>query len=325
MKKRFNLVYLLVGVVALSACGVSGAGADEEGEDSTESSVVNIGFQKFGTLNLLKEEGTLEERLADLKIDVEWTEFPAGPQLLEALNVGSLDFGHTGEAPPIFAQAADAELVYAGNAPASPKSEAIVIPEDSAITSVEELKGKKVALNKGSNVHYLLVKALEEANLTLDDIEVAYLPPADARTAFERGDVDAWVIWDPFLGAAEEDLNAKILRDGEGIVANREFLLAERSFAEEHADVVDIIFEELDEVERKVEADQPEAAAFFSPLIGVEEGVLEKVLQRREYGVTKVTDDVLAEQQVIADTFYELDLIPKELDIRDAVVEEVTN
>ena len=75
---------------------------------------LRIGYQKYGTLVLLKERGTLEKRLAPAGYEVSWTEFPAGPQLLEALNVGAIDFGTTGEAPPIFAQAAGAPLVYVG-------------------------------------------------------------------------------------------------------------------------------------------------------------------------------------------------------------------
>src|SRR5205085_10954807 len=103
---------------------------------------VRIGFQKYGTLTLLKGRGTLEQRLLEKNITVKWTEFPAGPVLLEGLNVGSIDFGTVGEAPPIFAQAAGAELIYVGNEPASPASEAIVVPKGSTLRSLAGLKGK---------------------------------------------------------------------------------------------------------------------------------------------------------------------------------------
>jgi ABC-type nitrate/sulfonate/bicarbonate transport system substrate-binding protein len=159
--------------------------------------VLRIGYQKYGTLVLLKARGSLEKRLAPLHVEVKWTEFPAGPQLLEGLNVGSIDFGTVGEAPPIFAQAAGADLVYVGNEPEASTAEAIVVPKDSPIKTVAELKGKKVALNKGSNVHYLLVKLLEKAGVKYSDIDTIFLTPADGRAAFERGSVDAWVIWEP--------------------------------------------------------------------------------------------------------------------------------
>jgi ABC-type nitrate/sulfonate/bicarbonate transport system substrate-binding protein len=128
--------------------------------------VIRIGFQEYGNLVLLKGKGDLERRLAPLGFQVAWTEFPAGPPLLEAINAGAIDFGSVGEAPPIFAQAAGTPFVYVAHEPPAPKGEAILVPKDSKITSVSDLKGKRVALNKGSNVHYLLVRALEAKDNT---------------------------------------------------------------------------------------------------------------------------------------------------------------
>src|SRR5579871_4831937 len=214
---------------------------------------IRIGFQKYGTLVLLKTKGLLEEKLKPLGWSVEWTEFPAGPQLLEALNVGAIDFGTTGEAPPIFAQAAGAPLVYVGYEPPAPKGEAILVPQDSPLKSVADLKGRTVALNKGSNVHYLLVKLLERAGVKYTDIKTSFLAPADARAAFERGAVDAWVIWDPFLAAAEAATGARQLADGTDLVANHQFYLASRAFNEAHPDVIKLAFDALGEVDKWVE------------------------------------------------------------------------
>lgn len=121
---------------------------------------VNIGFQKANIFALLKYRGTLDQEFKKQGIAVHWIEFPAGPQMLEGLNIGSIDLAATGDAPPTFAQAAQADLVYLGHSPANPKTEAIVVPADSPIKSVADLKGKRVALNKGSDVNYLLVTAL---------------------------------------------------------------------------------------------------------------------------------------------------------------------
>src|ERR1700727_2380815 len=164
--------------------------------------VIRIGYQKYGTLVLLKARGGLEKRLAPLHVQVKWNEFPAGPQLLEGLNVGSIDFGTAGEAPPIFAQAAGADLVYVGNEPPASAGEAIIVPNNSPIKSLGELRGKKVALNKGSNVHYLLVKLLEKGGVKYSEIDPIYLTPADARAAFERGSGDPWGIWELFFPGA---------------------------------------------------------------------------------------------------------------------------
>jgi sulfonate transport system substrate-binding protein len=279
---------------------------------------VRIGYQKYGTLTLLKGRGTLEKRLLEKNIAVKWTEFPAGPQLLEGLNVGSIDFGTVGEAPPIFAQAAGANLVYVGNEPPSPGSEAIVVPKGSTLRSLADLKGKKIALNKGSNVHFLLVKALEKAGIAYADIQPVYLPPADARAAFERGAVDAWVIWDPFLAAAEKQLGARVLVDGKGLVANHQFYLAARGFAEQHPELVRILLDELAKVDEWGRTHQQEVSTILAAQTGLPADVVALAAQRYAYGVKPVTPEVLKAQQNIADAFHSLKLIPKPIVVRDA-------
>src|ERR1700678_2911459 len=137
--------------------------------------VVRIGYQKYGTLVLLKARGSLEKRLAPMHVEVKWTEFPAGPQLLEGLNVGAIDFGIAGEAPPIFAQAAGADLVYVGSEPPASAGEAILVPKDSPIKTVAELKGKRRPQNKGLNVHFMLVKLLEQAGVQYKQIDTIFL------------------------------------------------------------------------------------------------------------------------------------------------------
>ncbi len=279
---------------------------------------VRIGYQKYGTLTLLKGRGTLEQRLAAKGVTVKWTEFPAGPVLLEGLNVGSIDFGTVGEAPPIFAQAAGANLVYVGHEPPSPASEAIVVPKASTLRSLADLKGKKIALNKGSNVHYLLVKALEKAGVAYTDVQTVFLPPADARAAFERGAVDAWAIWDPFLAAAETQLGARVLSDGTGLVSNHQFYLASRPYAEKNAETVAIVLDELAKVDAWGSAHIAEVAAILAKQTGLEPAVLEKAARRYSYGVKAVSPAVIAEQQKIADVFTRLKLIPGPIVVKDA-------
>ena len=286
--------------------------------------VIRIGYRKYGTLVLLKARGSLERRLAPLHVEVEWTEFPAGPQLLEGLNVGSIDFGTAGEAPPIFAQAAGADLVYVGNEPPASAGEAILVPKDSPIKTVAELKGKKVALNKGSNVHFLLVKLLEKAGVQYKDVDTVFLTPADARAAFARGSVDAWAIWEPFLAAAQRQTSALILADGNGVVSNHQFFLAARSYARKRADVIAIIIDELGKVDEWAKTDTKAAAAALQPQIGLDQATLELALSRGGYGVTPVDDVVLAEQQRIADTFYDLKLIPKRINVHDATLQRTS-
>lgn len=282
---------------------------------------LRIGYQKAGSLFvLLKSQGTLEKKLAPLGVSVKWVEFPAGPQLLEGLNVGSIDVGYTGEAPPIFAQAAGAKFAYIGYDPASPEAEALIVPKGSGLKSVADLKGKKIALNKGSNVHFFLVKLLEKNGLKYSDIQPVFLAPADARAAFEKGAVDAWVIWDPFLAAAEKQVGARILADAKGVVPNYAFYLAERGYVERHADVVKALFEELVSQGRYLKDQPAKAAATIAPLQGLSADVVELNLRRYKYSVAPLTDEVVTQQQKIADTFAELKLIPKPIVVRDAAL-----
>lgn len=313
--------------VAFSACSASQStnatapdstsAKDAAATQNVESKVVRVGYQKFGTLNILKAKGNLEQRLKGQGISVQWTQFPAGPQLLEALNAGSIDFGHTGEAPPVFAQAAGAPLVYVANQTPNPKAEAILVRKDSSIQSVKDLKGKKVALNKGSNVHFFLVQALKEAGVKYDEIQPVFLPPADARAAFERGTVDAWAIWDPFFTAARRATEARVIRDAEGLAANREFYLAAKPFTEKHSEELKAILEEIGKADAWAKANVKEAAAQLSPQLGIEVPVLEEVLERRPSGVQAIKPDVVAYQQQVADTFLQLGLLPKAVKVQE--------
>lgn len=281
---------------------------------------LRIGYQKSATtLVLLKGAGSLEKRLASQGVGVKWTEFPGGPQLLEGLNVGSVDFGFTGETPPVFAQAAGASLVYVANEPASPTAEAILVPQHSPLKSVVDLKGKKVALNKGSNVHYLLVRALEDAGLKYSDITPVYLPPADARAAFENGSVDAWVIWDPFSAAAEHQIHARVLRDGRGIVNNYQFYLATRNFASQHPKVIAALIDEIRLIGSKATQDPQAVTRQIAPLLGLPEDITQVAVERQGYDARFISPEVIASQQRIADTFTALKIIPRQLDIRQSV------
>lgn len=273
--------------------------------------LIRIGYQKYGNLILLKGTGDLEKKLAPLGVKVRWTEFPSGPPLLEAINAGAIDFGHAGEAPPIFAQAASADFLYVAHEPPAPQGEAVLVPKTSPIRSVADLKGKKIALNKGSNVHYLLVKVLEQAGIKYSEIEPVFLAPADARAAFERGAVDAWAIWDPFQAAAEVSIGARTLADGAGLVANHQFYLARKAFTDANPQAIDAVLASLAEFDRWAEGNTDAIAQQLSAGIGIPAPVLEIALRRQTYGIKPLAEDVVAEQQRIADAFYGLGLLPK--------------
>lgn len=284
---------------------------------TSTGAVLRVGHQK-GWLSIIKARGTLEQRLAPLGVKVTWTEFNAGPVQLEALNVGSIDFGDVGEAPPIFAQAAGAPLVYAGATVPRPALEAVIVPSGSAIRSVADLKGKRVAYNKGSNVHYFLVKLLEKHGLKYADVQSVFLAPADARAAFEKGAVDAWLIWDPFLAAAQKTLQARVLADANGVANNRYYYFSSRDYATRNPDVLRIAIEEINRIDTWVSHNKAAAAAELAGVLGLDKEITTLYVERVRFGTAPVTRDILAEQQEIADTFHALKLIPKKLNLLHA-------
>ncbi|CAJ0707067.1 Putative aliphatic sulfonates-binding protein [Ralstonia edaphis] len=307
--RRRWLAALLGAGLALSA-GLTQA-ADPAG-------TVRVGFQKAGLLAVLKAQGSLDKPLAELGYKVEWKEFPAGPQLLEALNTGSIDFGYTGAPPAVFAQAAGARLVYVGAEPGGKTNEALFVLDSSPAHSVADLKGKRIALQKGSSSNYLLVQLLRRANLTVPDIQPIYLPPAEARAAFESGAVDAWVVWDPYYALAQKALKTRTLGDfSELPVFN--FYEATPEFVKTHPRAVNAILAQLRTAGLWVNQHPQETAALLAPKLGIEQPVVETWLRRVPYGVTPVTPQIVASQQQIADLFLQQKLIPKPVNVQSAV------
>lgn len=279
---------------------------------------VRVGFQKYGVLVLLKGKGLLEERLAPLGYTVKWAEFAAGPQMLEALNAGAIDIAQTGEAPPIFAQAASPRLTYIAFEPPAPKGEAILVPKESPIQSLADLRGRKIALNKGSNVHYLLVRALESAGVGYDEVTPTFLTPADARAAFASGAVDAWAIWDPFQASAEQTLDARELANAEGLAPNYQFYLGDRDFVDANPEAIDALIAAIGEIDTWIAGNPRAAAEELAPSTGIPAEALELALSRQSFGVELLTPEVVADQQRVADTFAALGLLPRPVRIEDA-------
>jgi len=311
---RRRTILFLLAILALLAAVLTWQTARAAG--STE---IRIGWQKGSDLAVIKARGAFENTLKQRGIAVQWVEFPAGPQMLEALNVGGVDLGVVGETPPVFAQAANAGLLYVGAEPSAPLAEALLVPKSSTIRSLADLKGKRVVLNRGSNVHYLLVQLLAKAHLNYGDIKVAYLAPSDAFAAFQRGDADAWAIWDPYAAAAIHQLGARVLADATGVANNYQFYIAARSFAQARPGVLKSVIAEVNEESLWVGQHPKEAARILAAQTGLPPGVVELALGHYRYGVVPVDAAIVASQQRIADTFYRLKLIPKPIDVASAV------
>ena len=284
--------------------------------------VIRIGFQKSSTLfTVLKARGEFEKGLEKFGVKVQWSEFTSGLPLLEALNVGGIDLtADVADTVPVFAQAAGAKLVYVAQEAPSPTAQGIVVPANSPIRSVAELKGKKVGFAKAAGVHYLLIKSLERAGLKFSDIQPAYLAPADGRAAFERGSIDAWVVWDPFLAAVERQANARRLSDGADIAQYQRYYLASEAFSKARPDVLAYVFDQLQATGKWVKANPGKAAELLAPVWGLDAATIEQANGRRSYQVRAATAENLSEQQQIADAFLAEGLLPKKVNATDVTI-----
>jgi sulfonate transport system substrate-binding protein len=191
---------------------------------------IRIGYQKNGVLVITRQQAALEQHFAPQGIDVKWVEFSSGPPMLEAMNVGSVDYGAVGDSPPVFAQSAGANLVYAAGE-SSTNGQGILVQANSPIRTIADLKGKRVGFTKGSSAHNIVVQTLEKANLTYADITPVYLTPPDAGPAFANGSIDAWAIWDPYFAIGETKQNGRILVHASEITRTNSFYIANRDFA----------------------------------------------------------------------------------------------
>ena len=285
-----------------------------EAPRSARQTRVRLGYHKFGVLTVVKALGSFESLLAAKGIQVEWCEFPAGPEVATAIQAGDIALGVVGDCPSVFTQAHAASFVYVAAEAPAPEAEAIIVHEDSDIRSVSDLRGRSIALKRGSNVHYLLIRALEEAGLGLDDVRLSFAVPEKAKAAFESRHVDAWVIWDPLLSSIQDTARARVLRDGQGLTLNSAYYLANRDFADQQPQLVD---ELLLHAVKAVEWAKSNTA-LVSELVSAQLNISSRAIAswlKRHPSTGPLTPELVASQQQIADTLYRLQLLPQPLEV----------
>src|SRR3984893_6492249 len=309
MKRReFLKLSLGTAAAALSARANADNGVKE----------IRVGYQKNGVLVIARQQSTLENHFKPLGIEVKWVEFSSGPPMMEAMNVGSIDYGAVGDSPPVFAQAAGAAIVYAAGQPVT-NGQGILVPPNSAIRTIAELKGKRVGFTKGSSAHNVVVQTLEKAGLTYADITPVYLTPPDAGPAFANGSIDAWSIWDPYFAMGETKQNGRILVNASEITKSNSFYVANRDFARNHGPVLQQIVDVTTSAANWAETHRDEVARSLSAITGIPLDIQTIAANRASLAVEPITDDVIATQQGVADSFFKLGLIPKQIAIRDIV------
>ncbi|WP_083636190.1 aliphatic sulfonate ABC transporter substrate-binding protein [Bradyrhizobium sp. AS23.2] len=280
---------------------------------------IRIGTQKGGFFPAVRQRQTLENAFRPLGIEIKWIDFQFGPPLLEAINVGSVDFGFVGDTPPIFAQAGGAKIRYVAAVKSEGDNQAIIVPKDSPIKTLADLKGKRVAFGKGSSAHNLLVAALEKAGLSWSDIAPAPLAPADATAAFVKGSVDAWSIWDPYLALAELKESARVLVFDKDVHKPNAYYIANTDFVEKYPALVAKLNTTSASEGVWAESHHEDVAKAQAEATGVDIQAVRRFVNRSTYSVVPLDAEVVKRQQAVADRFARLGLIPKPVNVSDIV------
>jgi sulfonate transport system substrate-binding protein len=309
--QRRDFLKLSAGTAALAALGAPAIaqGAPKE---------IRIGYQKNGVLVITRQRANLEKHFSSQGIEVKWVEFSSGPPMMEAMNVGSVDYGAVGDSPPVFAQAAGAAIVYAAGQPIT-NGQGILVPRDSPIRTIAELKGRRIGFTKGSSAHNIVVQTLEKAGLSYADITPVYLTPPDAGPAFANGSIDAWSIWDPYFAIGETKQGGRILVNAHEVTKTNSFYIANRDFAARHGAILQQIIDVTTATASWAEQNRDEVAKALAAVTGIPLDIQTVAANRSSFRVGPVTEDIAVTQQGVADRFYKLGLIPKPVAIRDIV------
>jgi sulfonate transport system substrate-binding protein len=279
---------------------------------------IRIGYQKNGVLVVAREQAVLEKRFAPSGITVTWFDFPSGPPMLEAMNAGSVDFGQVGDTPPIFAQAGGAKIVYVAGQPIT-NGQGILVKPDGAIRALGDLKGKRVGFTKGSSAHNVVVLALEKAGLQYSDVTPVYLSPPDGAAAFARDSIDAWAVWDPYFAIGEVKGGGRVIAKASDVGKTNSFYIANRDFAARSPQFVSAIIDVLAKSADWAETHRDQVGQLMAEITGVDVEIQTLAAQRSAFAIGKLTDDIVATQQAVADRFFRLGLIPKQIAVREAV------
>ncbi|MBC2900082.1 ABC transporter substrate-binding protein [Streptomyces cupreus] len=320
MRRRLVPAALLLPfALLLTACGGNSAASTSTDTDGQGSLTLDVGDQKGGSEAILRAAGELK----NLDYKIKWSTFASGPPLLEAVNAKAVDIGGVGNTPPVFAAGAGSKIKVVAAFHGTSKGDTILVPNDSKLTKTEQLKGRSIAVAQGSSANYQLVASLQAAGLSLSDVDVKYLQPADALAAFTSGKVDAWAVWDPYTSQVLQAEQGRILTTGEGVTNGLTFQAAAPAALQDKkkAAAIEDYLKRLRRATAWVHDHQEEWAEVWAKDTGLPyEVALASVRRTNATRIPVAIDEpLIASEQEIADTFTELKLIPKKVDFADFV------
>ena len=296
---RFLVAALLLGALA----------------SASAQTTLRVGDQKGNSRAVMEAAGVLK----DVPYTIEWKEFPAAAPLLEALGAGAIDTGLVGDAPFTFAAAAAVPAKAIGTIRQSRDGLAVLVPRDSKIHSFEDLRGKKIATGRGSIGHQLILAALEARGWSVNDVQIVFLAPSDAKIAYTQGSVDAWSTWEPYVSQEEVLFQAQRVITAEGIVPGIGFQVATpEAIRDKRAELSDFLRRltaarawSLNNVDAYAET--------WGRLMNIPPAVPLNWLSRAKIQVAPIDDGVIADEQKTIDLYFRAGLIKQRLNAADIV------
>ncbi len=317
-QKKFKKLLISVVLIFWAVIALYGFKQTDAGSSSSDLQTVTIGYQKGDPFDISKQRGEFVKKMKAKGYKVVFKEFSDGSSLMQAMKAGSIDYARTGDAPPVSALSTGTKLTYIAAGSSKAKGSGILIKKTSSISSLKDLKGKKVAYTKGTSSQYMLAAALKKAGLKSSDITWVNMDQSSASVAFSKGKVDAWATWDPYTAQAELTQNAKLLTTGVGITNNRDYVLAMQSYAKSNTEVSKYLIKYLQEDMKWANNNHNELITMMSKSLKVSKSVVKKMVDRRYYSVSTMNSTYAKEEQQIADLFYSENLIENKVTVSDS-------
>ncbi|KIZ54483.1 aliphatic sulfonate ABC transporter substrate-binding protein [Bacillus safensis] len=315
MKKKQMIVIFLSLLLVLAGCDQAADGSENKVKE------IRIGIQQsLSPLLLAKEKGWFEQSFEKEGVKVKWVEFQSGPPQFEGLAANQLDFSQVGNSPVIAGQAAGIDFKEIGLSQDGLKANGILVNKNSEIQKVEDLKGKKIAVAKGSSGFDFLYKVLDQAGLSAKDVQIIQLQPDEAISAFENGSVDAWSIWEPFLSLETIKKGAKLLVNGEATdLYSPGFTLVRTQFADQHPELVVKFLKVYDHAVKWQKAHPEGAVTLYARLKNLDKKVVTQVLNNTEPLNKPISKKIINAQQHTADFQYQTKAIQRKIDVNQVV------
>jgi sulfonate transport system substrate-binding protein len=302
-----------------SANSPAAGGTTSANATSVSNVTLNIGDQAgSGAESLLTAAGLINK----LPFKAHWADFTSGPPMLQAMGAGSIDIGSVGNAPPVFEASAGGQIALVGANAGDPNGSALLVPDNSPIKTVAQLKGKTIAVSQGSSANYHLLAILTKAGLTIKDVTADYLQPAEAEAAFASGHVAAWDIWSPYIEYAEAKYHARVLVSGSTIGQTYGFVVASRSALADPAraaaihDYLSLLYKAYD----WAHTHQSAWAATWAKATGMPASVMDQATKDDLSTPAQITPAVISSEQSVANAFSSAGLIPSKINISSFAV-----